>query len=160
MTRIKKTRKSGPLAPSKSTQPKAKSEPTKDSVKRGKGHKPGSRHSSVEVTQAGKHSRSDSAKSDPRHGSKKPVQLVQPGEAATGVPKTATTAPPTTDQLQRQLQQLENDTRLQDLLERMEAGEALNDSDTAYVDDCTERFQQLAEALGLDVDDDEDDEDY
>lgn len=159
MTRIKKTRKSGPLAPSKSTQPKAKSETAKDSVKRGKGHKPGSRHSSVEVTQAGKHSHSDSAKGDPRHGSKKPVQLVQPGAAAAGVPKTATTAPPTTEQMQQQLQQLENDTRLQKLLERMEAGEELNDSDTAYVDDCTERFQELAEALGLDVDD-EDDEDY
>ncbi|MEX1221260.1 MAG: Der GTPase-activating protein YihI [Idiomarina sp.] len=157
MTRIKKTRKSGPLAPSKSTQAKTKSE-SKDSVKRGKGHKPGSRHSSAEVTQAGNNK--GGSKTDPRHGSKKPVQLVQPGAVSTGVAKTATTAPPTTEQLQKQLRQLENDTRLQDLLERMEAGEDLNDSDTAYVDDCTERFQQLAEALGLDVDDEDDDEDY
>jgi len=161
MTRIKKTRKSGPLAPSKEAKARVANASTKESVKQGKGHKPGSRHSAQLLKAQGQQGAKgkDQAQQDPRHGSKKPVQLVNPQaqqQEAQAAPRVATTAPPTTDQLQQQLQALEHDQRLQGLLEQIEQGHDLNAADLAYVDACTERFQELADALGMDLDDDED----
>ena len=58
-----------------------------------------------------------------------------------------------------ELHALENDTRLQTLLDRIDNGEALNPNEERYVDERTERFEQLAELLGLNFDDDEDEDD-
>jgi len=150
MTRIKKTRKSGPLASSKAQNPRAPKLVERNSVQHGKGHKPGSRNSVVEKADRAAAKQRAQSGHDPRHGSKKPVQLVSPSTVAAP----AVAANP----LEAELEALQNDVRLQQLLDRIEAGDELNDADLAYVDTCTERFQVLADKLGLLDDDDFDDE--
>lgn len=156
MTRKKKSRKGGPLAPAKNPLQARKVE-EKSSVHQGKGHKAGSRHS------AGKHGPdtkvAGAKSSDPRHGSKKPVSLVDPNaQQATNAPG-AVSAHSSTAKLEAELTALQNDTKLQGLLNQLEQDAELSETELAYVDKCTERFQQLAEALGLELDDEDDDED-
>ena len=75
-------------------------------------------------------------------------------------PVAPATAQPRLDQatLEAELRSLENDPELQRLLAAIEDGEDLSPSEEAYVDERTERFEQLAEQLGLTLDDDEDDD--
>ena len=149
MTRKKKTRKTGPLAPSKAPKAnlqRAASDPTKH---KGKGKKPGSRFNVASQT-ANKETAHGSSSNDPRHGSKKPIQLVSTQPVAA--------VPPAFDHgaAEQELQQLENDIRLQGLLEAMEQGAELTDDELAYVDVCTARFEELAEQLGIEIDADDD----
>ena len=156
MTRVKKTRKTGPLAPSKKVekdwqQPKAKSAPTKPTHKT-KGHKPGSRFNPTSNKAKRRDASGNTQAHDPRHGSKKPISLVDPKQAVP-VPKQ-----PSFDRkaAMAELTSIENDERLQALLERAEDGETLNASDTKYMEERTERFSQLAEMLGIELEDDDD----
>lgn len=157
MTRVKKTRKTGPLAPSKKPQsdweqPKSKSAPPKAQHKT-KGHKPGSRFN----PETAKHKPTTNAEgkpiADPRHGSKKPIALLNPEDVA------AAQQQPTFDTkaAMAELSALENDERLNQLLDRIDAGETLNASELKYVDERTERFAQLADLLGIEIDDEDDD---
>ncbi|MBY6064198.1 hypothetical protein CWI80_06565 [Pseudidiomarina sediminum] len=152
MTRKKKTRKTGPLAPSKAPKANLQRAASEQTKHKGKGKKPGSRFN-VASQAASQGASQSTASNDPRHGSKKPIQLVSSKPA----PLEAEAATATFDRkaAERELQQLENDHRLQGLLEAMEEGEELTRDDLAYVDTCTARFEQLAEQLGIDLEDDE-----
>lgn len=141
MTRIKKSRKPGPLAPrkvertptdAKKTEPKGKD--------KGKGQKPGSRYGvqSQKLHGAAKGKNT----SDPRLGSKKPIALKVAAQALTP---------------EQEFAQLENDRKLQDLLTKLESGYVLNKADQAYVDEKLSRYQELAEQLGIDLDELDDD---
>lgn len=147
MTRRKKSRQPGPLAPSK----KPREELQRDSqtkAKRNKGHKPGSRHN---LTRAKNEANSvKPEEKDSRFGSKKPVTLIAPQALVSEV---ADKPQPTA---QQELEALQNDTKLQRLIALLEAGEELSESDLSYLDSRTERFNQLAEELGLELDDDDD----
>lgn len=152
MTRRKKTRKTGPLAPSKRVTPEwEKSKPDASGAHAGKGRKPGSRFnvapaSKAQVTaQANVH--------DPRLGSKKPITLMAADAVAPVVPSFDRKA------AMAELAAIENDERLQDLLDRLDEGDELSVAESRYVDERTTRFEQLAELLGLDLNDDEDDDD-
>ena len=155
MTRVKKTRKTGPLAAAKKplkdwekpqTKPASNKPPHKT-----KGHKPGSRFNPL--TGARRNTMGagvDTRQQDPRHGSKKPLTLLQPSELE------AQQQP----QFDRQaalaeLNAIENDQKLQQLLDRADAGDALSQNDARYVDERTERFAQLADLLGIELDDDD-----
>jgi len=158
MTRVKKTRKTGPLAPAKKVQkdweqPKAKSAPQKPTHKT-KGRKPGSRFNLPSNQTKGQGAGGKQQPQDPRHGSKKPITLVDPNQATHVVQQ------PSFDRKAAlvELAAIENDERLQALLERAEDGETLNASDTKYMEERTERFAQLAEQLGIELDDGEDDD--
>lgn len=146
MTRIKKSRKPGPLAPRKverTPNEAVKAEPK--SKDKGKGQKPGSRYSvQNQKPQHGTHGKS---LTDPRLGSKKPIALT--------VAASKSLTP------EQEFNQLENDRKLQDLLTKLESGYVLNKRDQAYVDEKLARYQELAEQLGIDLDalDDEWDED-
>lgn len=150
MTRQKKSRKPGPLAPS--LKPKALVERVtpEDRVYAGKGRKPGSRFNVQ--TGAKKGSTTVAGAKDPRHGSKQPITLIKPEQA-----QAATTAAQQRAAAEAELAQLENDSTLQQLLERLENDEELTAAELRYVDKRTERFEQLAELLGLEVDEDDDD---
>ncbi|GAB3287645.1 Der GTPase-activating protein YihI [Pseudidiomarina andamanensis] len=156
MTRVKKTRKTGPLAPSKKPQkdweqPKTKSAPSKPTHKT-KGHKPGSRFNPPSNQGKRQEASGNSQAHDPRHGSKKPISLIDPKQAAQ-MPQ-----PPSFDRkaAMAELTSIENDERLQALLERAEDGESLSAVDTKYMEERTERFSQLAEILGIELEDDDD----
>ncbi|MMZ69837.1 Der GTPase-activating protein YihI [compost metagenome] len=59
---------------------------------------------------------------------------------------------------QAELDMLENDERLDALLERLEAGEKLNAEEQKWVDAKLDRIDELMQQLGLSYEDEEDDE--
>lgn len=160
MTRVKKTRKTGPLAPAKKVQPEwekpARSKAPAKAPQKGKGHKAGSRFN----VRSDKHSNTSSSQSrtidDPRLGSKKPIQLISPEQLAA----TAKPAPFDRKAALAELTAIENDDRLQALLDRADDGEQLSAAESRYVEERTERFAQLAEQLGIELDDSDDDLDF
>ena len=160
MTRVKKTRKTGPLAAAKKTQPewekpnRAKA-PEKASHKT-KGRKPGSRFN-INSAQGKASAAGAKGIEDPRVGSKKPIQLITPTQLAEAAAK-----PVAFDRKAAlaELASIENDERLQALLDRADDGEDLTAPEVRYVDERTERFAQLAEQLGIELDDSDDDLDF
>lgn len=157
MTRQKKTRKIGPVGARsvpKEERDKKLVESTKKPIKY-KGLPPGSRFSTkLGTDQQGQ--QIDSKSKDPRHGSKKPIALIMPGGSSArkhvDKPESVNLTPA------EELALLENDERLQDFLDALDDGEELHAEDQAWVDQQLARFQQLAEILGLDLDDDEESE--
>ncbi|HKN03690.1 MAG TPA: Der GTPase-activating protein YihI, partial [Buttiauxella sp.] len=95
---------------------------------------------------------------DPRIGSKKPIALgvteVQVKKPKQHKPKSE--KPMLTPQAELDL--LENDERLDALLERLEEGETLNAEEQAWVNAKLDRIDALMAELGIAYDDDEDEE--
>ncbi|WP_370259507.1 Der GTPase-activating protein YihI [Idiomarina sp.] len=151
MTRKKKTRKTGPLAPSKAPKDKRQVENLTRGKKKGKGQPAGKRHSEPKRDQ--QTGQNNDTQTDPRKGSKRKIDLGP-------VVSTAAVAALTPQQA---LEQLQSDEKLQDLVERFEQGEVLSNDDQRYLDEQSERYEKLASQLGLDLDDDDDewdDEEY
>ena len=95
---------------------------------------------------------------DPRVGSKKPIPL--------GVSESSTPAPkqhkPKSEKPmlspQAELELLENDERLDALLERLEEGGTLNAEEQSWVDAKLDRIDELMQQLGLSYDDEDEEE--
>lgn len=91
---------------------------------------------------------------DPRIGSKKPVPLITDSTAAS-VPQQAKNQPDKTEQVKpalspkQELRQLEDDPRLDLLLDRLEAGDTLNDTDQHWLDNTLARIEQLMNKSGI-----------
>ncbi|WP_336286837.1 Der GTPase-activating protein YihI [Cronobacter dublinensis] len=124
--------------------------------KKHRGHAAGSRATGASAS--GKSS-GQSKQNDPRVGSKKPIPL--------GVSDAQDTRPQKHQQPksekpmlspQEELDMLENDERLDALLERLENGETLSAADQAWVDSRLDRIDELMQQLGLSYDDDEEEE--
>ncbi|XEI32659.1 Der GTPase-activating protein YihI [Aeromonas veronii] len=120
-----------------------------------KGLKAGSRQ---QVEQSNNKSGNSQSK-DPRIGSRKPVVLVvddkqkKPAAPKVVKEKKLVMTP------EQELASIENDDRLNDLLDRLDAGETLEAAEQAWVDQRVDRYQELMDELGIiDNDDDEDDE--
>ncbi|MBS4695609.1 GTPase-activating protein [Aeromonas allosaccharophila] len=120
-----------------------------------KGLKAGSRQ---QVEQSNNKSGNSQSK-DPRIGSRKPVVLVvddkqkKPAAPKVVKEKKLVMTP------EQELASIENDDRLNDLLDRLDAGESLEAAEQAWVDQRVDRYQELMDELGIiDNDDDEDDE--
>ena len=58
---------------------------------------------------------------------------------------------------EQELASIENDDRLNDLLDRLDAGETLEAAEQAWVDQRVDRYQELMDELGI-IDTDEDDD--
>ncbi len=161
MTRIKKSRTSGPIG--NRNKPAAEARQTRErpveTKKKGAGLKSGSRN----APQQEKAQHSGPANKDPRHGSKKPIalhvneaeqQLLQ--QAVDFKPKAqlakvkVAAMPP-----EQELAELEQDEKLLDLVERVENGEILSGKDAKYFNAKTARHAELLTLLGLDEDDDD-----
>jgi ribosome assembly protein YihI (activator of Der GTPase) len=100
---------------------------------------------------------------DPRIGSKKPVSLIIEGnQSAPVAPKVKKVPqPPVAVKLspEDELDRLENDERLDGLLDKLEQGKTLSAEEQTYVDTTLDRIDELMEQLGISLgDDDEDDE--
>ncbi|ADU71236.1 Der GTPase-activating protein YihI [Pantoea sp. At-9b] len=96
---------------------------------------------------------------DPRLGSKKPIALVAEGQ--TSVVKKAAPKPKAEKVRltpQEELAKLENDERLDTLLDRLENGETLSGEEQAWLDETLDRIDELMETLGIALDDDADDD--
>ncbi|MFQ2920610.1 Der GTPase-activating protein YihI [Aeromonas allosaccharophila] len=120
-----------------------------------KGLKAGSRQ---QVEQSNNKSGNSQSK-DPRIGSRKPVVLVvddkqkKPAAPKVVKEKKLVMTP------EQELASIENDDRLNDLLDRLDSGESLEAAEQAWVDQRVDRYQELMDELGIiDNDDDEDDE--
>ena len=59
---------------------------------------------------------------------------------------------------EQELASIENDDRLNDLLDRLDAGETLEAAEQAWVDQRVDRYQVLMDELGI-IDNDEDEDD-
>ncbi|MCC5852187.1 MAG: GTPase-activating protein [Alkalimonas sp.] len=157
MTRRKKTRNSGENGPRflPAAEVRKLRERKEEGKKSGAGGKAGQRNSQLLRKQA-ENSGSPRDK-DPRVGSKKPIPLlpesgqggesslkpVQPKASLTKAVASALLTP------EQELAQLEQDSRLQQLLERVEKDEVLTGKDAKYFNRMTERYEQLLQQLGL-----------
>ncbi|ATC96034.1 Der GTPase-activating protein YihI [Pseudoalteromonas tunicata] len=163
-----KTRKGGSLAPKKLSKDKLKEMRALKEVraKAKTGNKPGTRNA-VE----GKNSQQETnvkKDSQPGKGSKKPVSLVA-GAAAVIVPEPVLKrhlepqvelkkVVPVELSPEQELEQLENDQRLLDLIDRHESGELLVGKDAKYFNTKIARHQALCELLGIEDEDDDDEQ--
>jgi len=126
--------------------------------KKHRGNASGSR-ANPEVS-AGKSGQGNKAK-DPRIGSKKPVSLVADGTTVSApVKKVAKPAAAKKVRLspEEELAQLENSERLDTLLDRMESGDTLSAEEQAWLDETLDRIDELMEQLGINMDDEAEDE--
>ena len=98
---------------------------------------------------------------DPRVGSKKPIALVADGKTQPEK-KPVVKAKPKAEKVrlspQEELSKLENDERLDTLLDRLENGETLSGEDQAWLDQTLDRIDELMETLGIALDDEAEDE--
>ncbi|ACT08958.1 protein of unknown function DUF414 [Dickeya chrysanthemi Ech1591] len=123
--------------------------------KKHRGHAAGSR-----AQPSGGHQKNGASgkAADPRIGSKKPVSLLPEG---TVTPVTSPLTPkekPAHLSPQEELEMLENDPRLDELLDRLEKGETLPAKDQSWLDETLDRIDILMEQLGISLDDDEEDD--
>jgi ribosome assembly protein YihI (activator of Der GTPase) len=157
MTRIKKTRTSGPLGTRHRPAEEARQDRNRapETKKKGAGLKSGSRHSPSAADQ-----KKQTAKTPKDHGSKKPIALVQteaeqkllaqPKQFKPVVQLTKAKAPAMPPE--QELAQLENDEKLLELLDRVDQGEILTGKDAKYFNAKTARHAELVSLLGLDQD--------
>ncbi|TLU61977.1 MULTISPECIES: Der GTPase-activating protein YihI [Enterobacteriaceae] len=120
--------------------------------KKHRGHAAGSRASGGASGASAKNKQ----QKDPRIGSKTPVPL-----GVTDAPVTRQHKPKSEKPMlspQAELDMLENDERLDALLERLEEGEALNAEEQSWVDAKLDRIDELMQQLGLSYDDEDEDE--
>jgi uncharacterized protein len=156
MTRQKKTRSAGPNGQRHLSADDIRKtrEPKEQSKKKGAGLKSGSRNNVALVTPEIK---GESAKKDKRIGSKKPIALLVADVVQTAeqpkvlpVPKASLAkAKPAVLTAEQELAIIENDSYLQQLLERVEQDEVLTGKDAKYFNAKTARLEQLLQQLGL-----------
>ena len=121
--------------------------------KKHRGHAAGSRANGGDASGA---SAKNKQQKDPRIGSKTPVPLGVTDTPVTKQHKPKSEKPMLSPQAELEL--LENDERLDALLERLEEGETLTAEEQSWVDAKLDRIDELMQKLGLSYDDDEDEE--
>lgn len=90
---------------------------------------------------------------DPRIGSKVPVALVETKAKAKPQPKPKAELKPRLSP-EEELAKLENDERLDVLLDRLDGRDTLNAEEQAYVDQMLDRIDMLMDQLGIELGDD------
>lgn len=155
MTRIKKARTPGRIGARKENRETAEQSRERKRKAKRKGLAPGSRHNVEGGKQSGHNQKSAQ---DPRLGSRKPVALVQEDnqQQQAAVARAKPVARPELSP-EQELEQLENDERLNTLLDRVEEGDKLSKEDKSWLDRTLARHQQLLEQLGLLDEEEEDD---
>jgi len=145
MARSKKTRKGGENGPKFAPRVK-KADRKNPEGKRGEtGKKSGSRHNETLLKQ---NAPSNAGKStDPRHGSKKPVALTPVVKASKPAEKDKPKQPKMTDE--QKLLKLEDDPRLNNLLDMLEEGRDLSAEDQKWLDLQLDQIERLMDLLGL-----------
>ncbi|MEP0355530.1 Der GTPase-activating protein YihI [Paraglaciecola sp.] len=140
MPRQKKSRKVGKIGTPKTSSNVRK--PTEKRLRKAKGKPAGSRNSeSIIAVDSGSSIKSK----DPRHGSKKPIELVVVKNAANVVKKSKIRhfSPA------QELAELEQDVTFSALLEKEEVGGKISREEQQYMDTKLARHKELCEMLGL-----------
>ncbi|MEN0615398.1 Der GTPase-activating protein YihI [Klebsiella indica] len=122
--------------------------------KKHRGHAPGSRMTGAQTASA---SKKQGQQHDPRIGSKKPIPLGVTDSTPTVKQHKPKSEKPMLSP-QAELDLLENDERLDALLERLEEGDTLNAEEQTWMDAQLDRIDELMQQLGLSYDDDDDEE--
>lgn len=122
--------------------------------KKHRGHASGSR---TQESESGRKSGGAAQERDPRLRSKKRVPLTS-GAAPQLKPEQTQAEAPRKLSPQEELEMLESDSRLDELLDRLERGETLPAKDQSWVDEKLDRIDLLMEQLGIELDDDDDEE--
>lgn len=125
-----------------------------------KGLKPGSRQG---AEQGGAGHNSGTGPKDPRIGSRKPVVLVVEAQAKPVVAKPEKTPEQLAEQqarqhrlkLEQELATLENDERLNTLLDRLDEELTISAADEAWLEEMLDRHQVLLSELGIEDEDDD-----
>ncbi len=156
MTRIKKTRTGGPLGAAKKTQEGTKANPA-GSKRVGKGKRSGSRQQAgMQAAQA-----TAGGAKDTRLGSKKAIDLTPVAAAAPAPAKAKPSWPPTSLAAQKKaLLVLEKDEPFMAQLEILEEGGVLPTQEQALFEQKLERYDWLLEQLGVEDDEDADDQEW
>ncbi|WP_321150224.1 Der GTPase-activating protein YihI [Aeromonas jandaei] len=94
---------------------------------------------------------------DPRIGSRKPVALIVEDKGSKSTVSKAVKEKKLVMTPEQELASIENDDRLNDLLDRLDAGEILEAAEQAWVDQRVDRYQELMDELGI-IDNDDDEE--
>ncbi|EPE3626468.1 Der GTPase-activating protein YihI [Serratia nevei] len=125
-------------------------------LKKRRGLASGSR---TQVESGSQKNKSAAVAKDPRIGSKVPVALVvdETKVKAKPQPKPKAEAKPRLSP-EEELAKLENDERLNALLDRIDDGETLNAEEQAYVDKTLDRIDVLMDVLGIELGEDDDEE--
>ena len=180
MTRMKKTRSPGVVGARKDSRETPEQSKERQRKAGRKGLAAGSRQNVPELKPQ---ANEQQAPKNPRHGSKKPVQLgvanaptaeqlqaAAAKKAAKAANKAANKAAEQAKvakiavlddaalpelSAEQELEQLENDDRLNGLLDQVDAGKKLSKADASWLDLRLARHQQLLEQLGLLDDEDE-----
>ncbi|QIR15973.1 Der GTPase-activating protein YihI [Shewanella aestuarii] len=143
MARSKKTRKGGENGPKFAPRVKKADRKTVEGKRAENGRKPGSRHNEALLKQNASGNAGKST--DPRHGSKKPVALTP---VATKEPQsTKPKQPKMTDE--QKLLKIEEDPRLNSLLDMLEEGRDLSANDQKWLDSQLDEIERLMDRLGL-----------
>ncbi|WP_158965333.1 Der GTPase-activating protein YihI [Paraglaciecola sp. L3A3] len=141
MPRKKKSRKVGQIGIPKSSSNTRKPKPAEQRTRKHLGKPAGSRNSEVILN---KDSVNNNAPKDPRHGSKKPIDLF-PTET-----KKETTSKVKHFSPAKELETIEKDEKLSSLLDKAELGKKLSKEEQNYVDKNLARHKVLCGLLGLD----------
>ena len=121
--------------------------------KKHRGHAAGSRANGGGASGA---SAKNKPQKDPRIGSKTPIPLGVTDTPVTKQHKPKSEKPMLSPQAELDL--LENDERLDALLERLEEGGTLNAEEQSWVDAKLDRIDELMQQLGLSYDDEDEEE--
>ncbi|MCL1079380.1 Der GTPase-activating protein YihI [Parashewanella spongiae] len=144
MPRSKKTRKVSENGPKNAPRTK-KEDRSSVSKKRNNGKKSGSRHNEQQLA-AQKGGSAAAVAKDARHGSKKPV-ILNIATPELRQPETKVKQPKLTDE--QKLLQLEDNPRLNKLLDRLEEGKVLSNEDQQWLDSQLDQIESLMNKLGL-----------
>ncbi|SQH74646.1 Der GTPase-activating protein YihI [Shewanella benthica] len=151
MSHSKKSRKANENAPKLAPRTK-KSDRGLAGKKNKSGNKAGSRHNSNIV---GGKDGSAASKKDPRHGSKKAIKLDLPSQIQVQVKVIAPKkeqGPKLTDE--QKLFKLEEDPRLNQLLDMLEEGKDLSQDEQKWINKTLNQIEALMERLGITEEDD------
>ena len=154
MTRIKKKRTEKSIGAAKKPLEK-QSERTKElSKKKGKGRPAGAK-ANIDGALKKTKSRSKSSQSatDDRVGSKTPINLILEAPKKALVPRVSVKKSKAVLTPEQQLHALENDERLNKLLDLLDADQEISEKDQAYIEHQTAHHQKLIAELDLDDED-------
>lgn len=140
MPRKKKSRKVGQIGTPKITSNARK--PTEPRFKKHKGKPAGTRNSEATTTNSSNYTK---VSNDPRHGSKKPIDLFAETskDKKKSAPKIKHFSPA------KELEAIEQDTHFSTLLEKVELGKKLSKEEQNFVDKSLARHKVLCGLLGL-----------
>ncbi|PWC23996.1 MULTISPECIES: Der GTPase-activating protein YihI [Brenneria] len=124
--------------------------------KRQKKHRGRVAGSRAQETGPGNNSAAQRKVADPRIGSKKPVALGAQAKVVAQPKPADPVAKPAAISPEEELALLENDARLDELLDRLDNGETLSARDQSWVDETLDRIDILMEQLGIELGDDDD----